>query len=136
MRGEGHSIPQISRTRGGRRCFSGRTGPTGSTLTCGDSATRGFGKSQYNFAHIAQASADIQATNRNINSMLDQLKADITPMTAEWEGSSASAYQTAQRRWDAAAAELNTVLQSISRAVGDANSRMSQINTSAANSWS
>lgn len=90
---------------------------------------------QYDFGLIAQASADIQATNRNINGMLDQLKSDIAPMTAEWEGTSASAYQDAQRRWDAAAAELNTVLQSISRAVDDANSRMSQINTNAANSW-
>ncbi|KAH8303860.1 hypothetical protein KR044_001418, partial [Drosophila immigrans] len=49
--------------------------------------------------------------------MLDQLKSDIAPMTAEWEGSSASAYQDAQRRWDGAAEELNTVLQSVSRAV-------------------
>ncbi|AGP31526.1 WXG100 family type VII secretion target [Corynebacterium terpenotabidum] len=43
---------------------------------------------QYDFAQIAQASADIHATNRNINGMLDQLKADIAPMTAEWEGTS------------------------------------------------
>lgn len=90
---------------------------------------------QYDFAQIAQASADIHATNRNINGMLDQLKADIAPMTAEWEGTSASAYQDAQRRWDAAAEELNIVLQSVARAVDDANARMSQINTSAANSW-
>ncbi|AGP31513.1 WXG100 family type VII secretion target [Corynebacterium terpenotabidum] len=48
---------------------------------------------------------------------------------------SASAYQDAQRRWDAAAEELNIVLQSVARAVDDANARMSQINTSAANSW-
>lgn len=90
---------------------------------------------QYNFAHIAQASADIHATNRNINGMLDQLKGDIAPMVAEWEGDSASAYHAAQRRWDAAAEELNQVLQTIARAVDNANSRMSQINTSAANSW-
>lgn len=89
----------------------------------------------YDFGMIAQASSDIQATSRNINGMLDQLKSDIAPMTAEWEGSSASAYQDAQRRWDGAAEELNTVLQSVSRAVDDANARMSQINTSAANSW-
>lgn len=50
-------------------------------------------------------------------------------------GESASAYQTAQKRWDAAAEELNQVLQTIARAVDNANSRMSQINTSAANSW-
>ena len=98
-------------------------------MTCDNS------KSQYNFATIAQASVDIRTTSSNINSTLDQLKSDIAPMTAEWEGESSAAYQDAQRRWDNAAAELNTVLQSVARAVEDANSRMSQINTSAANSW-
>ena len=43
---------------------------------------------QYDFGHIAQASADIHATNRNINGMLEQLKGDIAPMVAEWEGES------------------------------------------------
>lgn len=90
---------------------------------------------QYNFAAIAQASADIHATNASINGQLDQLKADIAPMVGEWEGESSTAYQDAQRRWDSAAAELNQVLQSVARAVDDANSRMSAINTSAANSW-
>lgn len=90
---------------------------------------------QYDFASIAQTSADIHATNRNINGMLDQLKGDIAPMVAEWEGESATAYQAAQRRWDAAAEELNQVLQTIARAVDNAGSRMSQINNSAANSW-
>ncbi|MGO1950777.1 MAG: WXG100 family type VII secretion target [Mycobacteriaceae bacterium] len=91
---------------------------------------------QYDFAQISQASADIHATNRNINATLEQLKSDIAPMVAEWEGESATAYQAAQQRWDAAALEMNQVLQTIARAVDDANARMSQINTSAANSWS
>lgn len=90
---------------------------------------------QYNFAQIAQASADIHATNRTIDGLFDQLKLDIAPMVAEWEGESASAYKVAQQRWDTAALEMNQVLQSIARAVDDANARMSQINTSAANSW-
>jgi early secretory antigenic target protein ESAT-6 len=90
---------------------------------------------QYNFAAIAQASADIHATSASINGQLDQLKADIAPMVGEWEGESSTAYQDAQRRWDAAAADLNQVLQSVARAVDDANSRMSAIHPSAANSW-
>ena len=43
---------------------------------------------QYDFAQIAQAAADIRATSRNINGMLSQLKGDVAPMIAEWEGSS------------------------------------------------
>jgi early secretory antigenic target protein ESAT-6 len=45
------------------------------------------------------------------------------------------AYQDAQRRWDNSLEELNMVLDSVARTVDDANARMSQINTSAANSW-
>ncbi len=48
---------------------------------------------------------------------------------------SSTAYQDAQRRWDAAAADLNQVLRSVARAVDDANSRLRANNTSAANSW-
>ena len=48
---------------------------------------------------------------------------------------SAVAYQDAQRRWDNSLEELNMVLDSVARTVDDANARMSQINTSAANSW-
>ncbi|WP_297005297.1 WXG100 family type VII secretion target [uncultured Corynebacterium sp.] len=90
---------------------------------------------KYDFAQIAQASADIRATCRNINGMLDQLKGDIAPMVAEWEGTSAAAYRDAQRRWDSSAEELSMVLDSVARTVDDSNARMSQINTSAANSW-
>lgn len=112
------------------------TMPTKPTrLTCGRDVTRHFRKSQYDFAQIAQAAADIRATSRNINGMLSQLKGDVAPMIAEWEGSSAVAYQDAQRRWDNSIEELNMVLDSVARTVDDANARMSQINTSAANSW-
>ncbi|MEL4151956.1 WXG100 family type VII secretion target [Corynebacterium bovis] len=90
---------------------------------------------RYDFAQIAQAATDIQATNGRVGTMMDQLKQDLAPMVAEWQGDSADAYQAAQRRWDAAAEELNAVLSTIARAVGDANDRMARINTSAANSW-
>lgn len=104
-------------------------------VTCGGTTTSGYVKFQYDFAQIAQAAADIRATSRNINGMLSQLKGDVAPMIAEWEGSSAVAYQDAQRRWDNSLEELNMVLDSVARTVDDANARMSQINTSAANSW-
>ncbi|AEI10188.1 hypothetical protein CRES_1835 [Corynebacterium resistens DSM 45100] len=56
-------------------------------------------------------------------------------MVAEWEGDSADAYKMAQARWDRSAAELNQILEQISRKVGVSNDRMRHINKSAANSW-
>ncbi|RAV32505.1 WXG100 family type VII secretion target [Corynebacterium heidelbergense] len=90
---------------------------------------------QYNFGAVGQAAEDINATTNNINGLLDNLKADLKPLVSEWEGSSAEAYNAAQRKWDQSAADLNDVLRQVGMAVREANDRMSQINTNAANSW-
>ena len=89
----------------------------------------------YTFGDIDAASADIRATSARINGLLDDLKSELAPMVATWEGESAIAYQQAQKQWDTAAAELNQVLARISLAVGHGNDRMGQINRAAANSW-
>lgn len=89
----------------------------------------------YSFGEIAAASADIHATSGRINALLDELKAEIAPMVATWEGESALAYQQAQKQWDTAASELNQVLSRIARAVGEGNDRMGDINRAAASSW-
>lgn len=90
---------------------------------------------KYQFGAIEGAAADINATSARINGLLDDLKASLQPMVSTWEGESALAYEQSQRKWDQAAAELNTVLATISRTVGDGNDRMSQINRQAAASW-
>ena len=48
---------------------------------------------------------------------------------------SAAAYNEAQAKWDKAAAELNTVLATISNTVSQSNDRMSDVNRRAAASW-
>ncbi|WP_347306054.1 WXG100 family type VII secretion target [Corynebacterium sp. SA-MJD20WY100] len=61
-------------------------------------------------------------------------KVDVSK-TSTWEGDSAAAYAAAQDKWDRAAAELNTVLATISATVADSNDRMSDVNRRAAASW-
>ena len=85
---------------------------------------------QYNFASINQAADDINRTSASIDQLLGDLKRDLQPMVSEWEGSSA-----AQQKWDNAAQEINEILAQISVTVRQANDRMSEINTNAANSW-
>ncbi|MBF0581390.1 MULTISPECIES: WXG100 family type VII secretion target [Corynebacterium] len=89
----------------------------------------------YNFASIGQAADDINSTSQRINGILEDLKSDLQPLVAEWEGESATSYQAAQKKWDNSAQDLNVVLGEVSRAVRESNDRMSQINTNAANSW-
>lgn len=93
-------------------------------------------KIKYGFGEIEAAASDIQSTSGRINSLLEDLKAHIRPMAAAWEGESAQAYNEAQQQWDSSAAELNTILSTISNTVRQCNDRMSEVNRMAAASWS
>ncbi|AGF71579.1 WXG100 family type VII secretion target [Corynebacterium halotolerans] len=90
---------------------------------------------KYQFGAIQAAAGDINATSGRINGLLDDLKSQLQPMVATWEGDSASAYAAAQAKWDNAAAELNVILSTISRTVQQGNDRMSDVNRMAAASW-
>lgn len=90
---------------------------------------------KYEFGAIQTAASDISSTSGRINNLLDDLKSLIQPMVSTWEGDSAVAYAQAQDKWDRAAAELNTVLATISQTVGQSNDRMSDVNRRAAASW-
>lgn len=90
---------------------------------------------KYQFGDIETAAADIRATAGSMNALLDDLKQQLHPMVSTWEGDSATAYQTAQAKWDSAAAELNTILETIASTVQEGNDRMSEVNRMAAASW-
>ncbi|AWB81287.1 WXG100 family type VII secretion target [Corynebacterium yudongzhengii] len=90
---------------------------------------------KYQFGEIEAGSADIQNTSARIAGELDDLKRQLQPMIEAWEGDSAAAYQAAQAQWDAAAAELNTILSTISTTLAEGNANMSDINRRAAASW-
>ena len=90
---------------------------------------------RYQFAGIETSADDIDSTVTKINGLLNDLKQDLKPMVAAWEGTSATAYNEAQTKWDTAAADLNTVLSTISKAVRSGNARMDQLNSNAAKAW-
>lgn len=90
---------------------------------------------KYSFGAIQEAAADIRSTSARINTVLEDLKRQLEPMVATWEGDSAEAYQEAQQKWDTAAAELNTILDTIGNTVNEGNDRMSDVNRRAASTW-
>lgn len=90
---------------------------------------------KYQFGAIEAAAGDINATSGRITALLDDLRSQLQPMVATWEGDSATAYAEAQAKWDRSAAELNTILSTISRTVSQGNERMSDVNRMAAASW-
>ena len=90
---------------------------------------------KYQFGAIEAAAGDINATSGRITALLDDLRSQLQPMVATWEGDSATAYAEAQAKWDRSAAELNTILATISRTVRQGTERMSDVNSMAAASW-
>ena len=90
---------------------------------------------RYSFGQIEALQLRIDAIQKEMNGKLDDLKAHIAPMVAEWEGSASEAYQAQQAKWDAAAAELNQILDAVGRVVGQGNADMQQVNNAAAKSW-
>lgn len=47
---------------------------------------------KYNFGMIAQTADDIKQTQGRINGALEDLKQQLQPLVADWEGESAEAY--------------------------------------------
>lgn len=90
---------------------------------------------KYGFGSLADAASDIETSSRNIGIQLEDLKSQLKPMVASWEGEASERYQAHQAKWDTAAAELNEILSTIGRAVDEGNNRMQSVNTAAANSW-
>ena len=72
------------------------------------------------FAEIQQAASDITTASTTIDQHLDQLKAKIAPIVADWTGAASEQYQQAQKAWDDAAKDFNETLQAIGVAVRQA----------------
>lgn len=87
------------------------------------------------FQTISQAQGDVSNTVARINQQHSDLRNHLAPLVSSWEGSASSDYQTLQRRWDSASADLNAVLQEISRMLGTAHDTYRQTEQSNTAVW-
>ncbi|MDO4910129.1 MAG: WXG100 family type VII secretion target [Corynebacterium sp.] len=90
---------------------------------------------KYNFGEISAASQSINSQAAKITERLTELKRRLQPMVAEWQGESAAAYNVAQEQWDKSMANLNMILQTISKNLHQSNANMDAVNKRAAQSW-
>lgn len=74
--------------------------------------SRGGDNSQIrvNYGVLDNAHANVTSTVNFMNSQLDGLKQYLRPFIQKWQGEGSDAYQSVQRRWDTAAADLNQIL--------------------------
>lgn len=81
----------------------------------------------YNFAGIAGGAGDIHGAVSTTQGLLDEGKASLAKLAAVWGGGGSEAYQAVQQRWDNTALELNSALQNLAQAVGEAGDHMQGI---------
>ncbi len=74
------------------------------------------------FRSLDRTQVHIGTTASQVNGALADLKNYLKPLVATWEGEAATSYQALQKKWDAAATDLNAVLQRIGHALADTNS--------------
>ncbi|MEJ2857446.1 MULTISPECIES: WXG100 family type VII secretion target [unclassified Saccharothrix] len=75
---------------------------------------------EVNFGELASAAGNISSQASQVEQQLEDLKARLAPVIAQWDGGASEAYQEAQRKWDTSAADLQSVLASIGVAVQQA----------------
>lgn len=75
-----------------------------------------------NFGQLEGTHAALQAQIAKFNALLDEAKAIVRPLAAQWTGEASAAYQVQQNKWDTSAADLNMVLARINGALADTNS--------------
>lgn len=74
------------------------------------------------FGSLDRTQGHLVTTVGQVNGALDELRGFLKPLVASWEGEASASYQVLQKKWDAAAADLNSVLQRIGAALAETNS--------------
>lgn len=80
----------------------------------------------WNFHGIESGSSDILAAVNQTQALLDEGKQSLMALQSIWGGSGSDAYNAVQMKWDSAAADLNSALQSLAQTISEAGSTMAQ----------
>jgi WXG100 family type VII secretion target len=78
---------------------------------------------------------EIHSTSVRLNSELDELKSQITPLQNLWTREAAAAYQAEQLKWHQAATALNEILVDLGHAVRDGAEEVANADGRAAGVW-
>ncbi|CAJ1585154.1 WXG100 family type VII secretion target [[Mycobacterium] wendilense] len=90
----------------------------------------------YRFGEIdALVRQEIHTTAARLNTVLDDLKAQIAPLQELWTREAATAYRGEQLRWHQAAIALNEMLIRLGHAVADGATDLAETDRHAANTW-
>jgi len=88
------------------------------------------------FAAMEQGQADFQRTYASLASVIDQLQAQLAANLAEWSGSAQQAFNDAHLTWNAAMANMQTVLGHLGSVIGVASQNYQEAEKAVTSSWS
>ena len=87
------------------------------------------------FGSLNTAVGDIAAGVSAAGNRLSELRSDIAPMVATWEGTAQQAYYAQQTKWDNAWTELTDALKQFQSATDTANNDYQAGETANVSSW-
>lgn len=87
------------------------------------------------FESVQGAQSDTAATYAAMNNELSDLRSYLAPLVSSWTGQASQSYQALQKQWDTAAADLNSVLNTISAALGTAHQNYTGAENANAAMW-
>ncbi|MDL5155809.1 WXG100 family type VII secretion target [Actinomycetospora termitidis] len=73
------------------------------------------------FGALDTAVADVQGGAATMEQRMQQLRSDIAPMLATWDGAARESYAAAQAQWDAGWQELQSALAQLGQSTAGAN---------------
>jgi 6 kDa early secretory antigenic target len=87
------------------------------------------------FGTMQTAEAEFSSTYQALQSTLTALESKLQSSLSQWTGEAQTAYYAAKQKWDAAAADMATVVSQLGQVVGIANENYGNVERANATMW-
>jgi WXG100 family type VII secretion target len=88
-----------------------------------------------NFGTLETGASDFASTYAQVVSTVDNLDSQLRSSLQTWTGAAQAAYYECKQKWDAAIADMATVIQSLGQVVDVANQNFQQAETHNTTMW-
>jgi 6 kDa early secretory antigenic target len=78
-----------------------------------------------NFGTLSSSAENYAIVASTLQKELDELESSLQQKLAQWDGNARHSYQVCKQRWDAAAADMQRVIQKLGLAIGNAHENYS-----------
>jgi WXG100 family type VII secretion target len=90
---------------------------------------------QVNYGAMEGGAQSIRATHARLQSMFEDLQANVNQLLPTWDGTARDTYHTVQQRWNTLNQELAQALQQMGTGVDTANSNFKSAESANTSGW-